>query len=321
VDPADANQPPEARAIQFRPPRSSLAVGRRFRLLVHDALPGAGVKPTAPPGFDAIGRLDLRPSPNETWLVVPSAGNDALRDHLWAEGRFAAWAAAEQTLAVAMALPTETEPERKAEAQHLHDRALRLAGRVDAMGAAGVGDLHGFERDLRDALHPPLSYLGTCARQQADGSLRSLLWPSVHEGMAHVLRASLQRTQAIADGSLPAWGDVLATSCRDVAHGLSWAARLLDDAERDRVAEATRLARDLATMAQSPAEPPAALPAAEAALQWHGKLARDAESAAVRGIVHPVVAEHLRRCAAKAHWDLQRAAGRLRLGSDPLTRP
>lgn len=302
---SDPGHPPP-----FRAPRSSLAMGRRFRLMARSPLVGAGIRPRVPGGFQAVGRdadLGATPeSPHEKLLVLPRPENVRPNDLAWGEGRYAADLASEQALFFSMVLPTETAPERKKEAQRLHERALKLFQRVDALGPGGIGDLRAFAEDVRGTLQPVLDFAEACRDSQSDGELQSLAWPSFFGHARDTLEVRLARMESIAAGrGLPSTEQVLA-ACAALAANARLAARLLDPAETETVAMATDLAVQLVGIGDSH-NAEAAGRILSSAVRIHTELARGVESGRFQSALNPILADHMRREALKAVDDLQRS--------------
>ena len=296
----------------MRAPRSSLAVGRRFRLLARSPLLGAGVRPKAPSGFRVIGRgTDAQAppeSPHEKFLLLPSLDGARSRDLAWAEARWAADCAAEDTLLLSMMLPTETAPERKSEAQRLHERALKLYSRVDALGPAGVGDPRSMASDVRSALEPVLGLLATCRRSQEAGELHGLAWPTLLKTMEDGLSHSLDRMDGALEAAAPAATPtgVFSVHAPRLARWLRITAHMLDPEEATRIARCTDLAGRLVGQASTANALVAKDLLRETADLLTG-LVRDVEAAQVKGILSPRSADRLRREAMKALDEAQRA--------------
>lgn len=297
---------------RFRPARSSLAVGRRFRLLAKGPLLGAGVRPRVPNGFRAIGRdpeaREGPESPYEKQLVVPLVGNNKARDLLWAEGRFATDVAVEDSLVFAMLLPTETAPDRKQEAQRLHERALKLYQRVDALGPSGMGDPRGFAEDLRSGLQPLLDFEETTGMAQERGQLHGLAVPSHFRHARRNLVARLDRMDAIATGDLlPSAHEVASLGCGLLAEEAHFTAHALDPSERARIQEAAYIAQRLEGAAAPMAETRGVEPVVQASIGFHTEVARGVEQATIQSALGPIRADGMRRLAVKVLDDLQRS--------------
>jgi hypothetical protein len=294
---------------RLRPPRSSLAVGRRFRLLAKAPLIGAGTRPRVPSGLVARGRSDdpmaAAESPHEKFLLLPQPGAGRSRDVAWAEARWAADMASEDALLLSMMLPTETAPERKQEAQRMHDRALKLFQRVDALGPSGVGDPRSLASDVRSALQPVLDLLRACRAAQEEGTLQSLAWPSLLRCAEEGLAASLDRIDAAATGApMGTVASVASTHAPRLARLALVTAHLLDPLEGAWTGRFRDVARRLDLAGGAPAGADEAFAAAVSA--WTD-CARAVEGGQVQSILNPMLADHLRREAVKALDDVRQA--------------
>lgn len=284
-------------------------MGRRFRLLAKAPLIGAGARPRVPSGFIALGRSDdpmaAVESPHEKFLLVPQPGTGRSRDVAWAEARWAADMASEDALLLSMMLPTETAPERKQEAQRMHDRALKVFQRIDALGPSGVGDPRSLASDVRTALQPVLDLLRACREAQEAGALQSLAWPSLLRAAEEGLASSLDRIDAAAASAPgPTVASVAAVHTPRLARLALVTAHLLDPLEQEWTGRFRTIAVRLDEVAPTPAGAEQAL--AQAVAAWTD-CARAVEAGEVQSILNPMLADHLRREAVKALDDLRQA--------------
>lgn len=310
--------------------------------MTHNTAKRRGMSPHAQPasrdGYRIVGRqtpskgtaesLAAPESQYEKQMILPTRENLEPRDHAWAEARFAVDIMAEHALFFSLLMPEELAPDEKAKAKQFHDQYTKLFARIDSKGPPTAGDLKGFVRDITTAIQPIIDYKEENHRRQVDGTLQSLVWPLFFDHTRREAVRWVRRMDDMAEGNVQLerrevvdfWGGIMDEHARFVAH-------LLDPEERDLVAKAFRTSDvfealrhghggPARALAKHPIDTASALiehpeldaveSAAETILEFKTDTVRKLETAQIKSIIHPILADHVRREAVKFLDELRR---------------
>lgn len=295
-------------------------------------------QPVARDGFQVWGRQnpdraeaphDAPPEkPYEKQMILPEATNLEPRDLVWADARFAVDIMGEHSLFFSLLLPPELAPEEKKQAQKFQQQYLKLFARIDSKGPPTAGEVKAYVRDIGAQIQPLIEYKEENHRRQVDGSLQSLVWPLFFDHTRREAVRWVARMEDIADGHVELnrkevvqfWGGIMDEHARFVAH-------LLDPEEYELVAKAFRTSDIFQALQNGKTGPVRALvtqpadtmrsllknpeldaveSAAETILDFKTDAARKIETGQIKSIIHPVLADHVRREAVKFLDELRR---------------
>jgi hypothetical protein len=273
------------------------------------------------------GRIE---KPFEKPVILPGSDDQDPARHAWADARFATDIMAEHGLFFALLMPPEVANPERTQALRFAEDFAALHQRIDAGSPPERGDLRRFTSQVIEAMKPFIEYKATMGDAQKDGTLRSLVWPLFFDHTRHEAERWSRRLEQLGQGE-PAldrkevaafWDNIMDEHARFVAH-------LLDPDEFELIEKANQasnvfaklgaggvggaaaaLAAEPGTVAQALTDNPetsAVLSAAETILDFKTKTARDIESARIKSVIDPRLADHVRREALKFVDELRRA--------------
>jgi hypothetical protein len=180
--------------------------------------------------------------------------------------------------------------------------------------AARTADLDGsnfaaFNHSTIELVKPFLDFKAQMGAEQASGRLQSLVWPSFFD---HTLREATRFTQRLTQFST---GDTAisrseASSFWTLIMGehAGFIAHLLDPEERGLILQALRTSNGFRQLhAQEPSEKESVMMAVEDILDFKVAAEKGIELGEIKSIIHPTLADHIRREAVKAADELKRA--------------
>lgn len=269
-------------------------------------------------------------SPYEKPMVLPAEGQVAAGVHVWADARFAVDIMMEHALFFTLLMPPELAPVERAQAEQFHRRFSALLERIEAEGPPEPSSVKSFAARVLEEIKPFIGYKVVMGERQANGSLRSLVWPLFFDHTRHEAERWTRRLEQVARGDTEFdkkevsrfWTEIMDEHARFVAH-------LLDPDEFaliDTCMKTSRVFCDLhkggahgvvsalidepSTVVHSLAQNPetnAILSAAETILDFKTKAARGIEAGKIKSIIDPRLADHVRREALKFVDELRRA--------------
>jgi hypothetical protein len=170
------------------------------------------------------------------------------------------------------------------------------------------GNYAGFATETINAVKPFIDFKHRMHEAQVKGSIRSLVWPLFFEHTAHEAERFIKRLDMLAKGNseyeraevVDFWTEIMGEHADFIAH-------LLDPQEKALHEKAMKTAGDFRKMNQQP--PAAREPVMAAANAIHDfKLQAEKGIAAgqIKSIIHPALADHVRREAVKFIDELKR---------------
>lgn len=263
-------------------------------------------------------------APFEKPVVLAGLANCAPRDLLWADALFASDILAEHAQFFALLIPKEVAHEANMEALLFHDQFKHLHQTIVIDGPPAESDLTSYVDHLREAMQPFIDYKQDCHRAQVRGELRSLAWPLFFDHTRREAQRWLARMDDIAAGHPLERREVVAFGCDIMEEHGKLIGHLLDPDEVPLLRKTTRRSnefRDLhppsgrrlanllpgaRPIGLSDQELDFVLAAAESVLDFKTETARGIETARIRSIIHPRLADHMRREAVKFVDELHR---------------
>jgi hypothetical protein len=266
--------------------------------------------------------------PYEKQMILPEWTNMEARDLVWADARFAVDIMSEHALFFSLLLPPELAPEEKAQAQKFQQQYLKLFAKIDSKGPPSEGELKGYVRNIAAEIRPLIEYKEENHERQVSGDLQSLVWPLFFDHTRREAVRWVARMEDIAEGNVDLdrkevidfWGGIMDEHARFVAH-------LLDPDEYELVAKAFRASDIFQALQHGKTGPVRALvtqpadtvkslvknpeldaveSAAETILDFKTDAARKIETGKIKSIIHPILADHVRREAVKFLDELKR---------------
>jgi len=299
-----------------------------------DTNPEAAAEIRAPvDSMDIITRTPNAAGPEskfEKVVILPNADDKDPANHAWADARFATDILSEHGLFFALLMPEELAKEERAEALGFY----REFGEMHRQIAAGTppqrSEVKPFLGRVREKVMPFIEYKRRLGDAQRSGKLRSLVWPLFFDHTRHEAERWERRFNALAGGEVEFerkevvtfWTNIIDEHARFVAHLLDpdeyaliekafKTAEVFRKLQSDGVAGAVAaLSAHPGTVASSLGQNPnadAVMSAAQTMLDFKTTAVRDIESARIKSIIEPRLADHVRREALKFVNELKRA--------------
>lgn len=146
--------------------------------------------------------------------------------------------------------------------------------------------------------------------EQTAGRLKSLAWPTFYDHTAREAEYYIARLGRLSAGDVAIDGDMAAEFWTlNMGEHAGFVAHLLDPTERELVEKAMKASRDfqkLHDMRNAPRDK--AIKGVEDILDFKTAAQKGIEAGTIKSIIHPTLADHVRREALKAADDLKRAA-------------
>jgi hypothetical protein len=272
-----------------------------------------------------------RPESNyEKIVIVPNADDKDLSNHAWADARFATDIMAEHALFFALLMPEELAKEERAEALGFYREFGELHRNIARSAPPERSGVKRYLGRIRDRIMPLIEYKGRLGDAQRSGKLRSLVWPLFFDHTKDEAERWNRRFDALSRGEVDFerrevvtfWTGVMDEHARFIAHLLDpdeyalietalKTAKVFRELQHDGLAGAVSAltaepATTLASLSQNP-EMDAVMSAAQTMLDFKTQAVRDIESARIKSIIEPRLADHVRREAIKFVNELKRA--------------
>jgi hypothetical protein len=272
----------------------------------------------APPPDRSFQVLTRRPgqppeSPTEKPVIVPAANDRDPGHHAWADAQFATDIMAEHAVFMAMLIPPGTGETELGQALSFANRFLSLNQRIASMPPPGRGELQSFVGTVVNEMQPLIDFKFLVAEEQRTGRIRSLIWPLFADHIRKEAERWTRRLAQLASGQseldrmevLSFWVDIREEHARFIAH-------LLDPDEFaliDRAMELSRTGRELeANPAPALQDPGMAMSLVQEIIDFKTAGARGIETAQIKSIIDPRLADHVRREAVKFADELRRVS-------------
>lgn len=186
-----------------------------------------------------------------------------------------------------------------------------FAGRFAAARKADLdtSNFAAFNHSTIELVKPFMDFKAHMGAEQASGRLRSLVWPSFFD---HTLREATRFTQRLTQFST---GDT-AISCSEASsfwtsimgEHAGFIAHLLDPDERELILKAMETSNGFRQLhVQEPSEKESVMMAVDDILDFKIAAEKGIEPGEIKSIIHPTLADHIRREAIKAADELKRA--------------
>jgi hypothetical protein len=285
---------------------------------------------------DTMDIITRRPNPNapeskyEKVVVLPNADDKDAANHAWADARFATDILSEHGLFFALLMPEELAKEERGEALTFYREFGEMHRQIAAAKPPERSEVKSFLGRVRERVMPFIEYKQRLGDAQRAGKLRSLVWPLFFDHTRHEAERWNRRFNALSQGQVEFerrevvtfWTNIMDEHARFVAHLLDpdeyaliekafKTAEVFRELQRDGVAGAvSALAAQPGTVAGSLSQNPdldAVMSAAQTMLDFKTQAVRDIESARIKSIIEPRLADHVRREALKFVNELKRA--------------
>ena len=266
----------------------------------------------------------------EKVVIVPNADDKDASNHAWADARFATDILSEHGLFFALLMPEELAKEERAEALGFYRDFGDMHRQIAATKPPEKSEVKPFLGRVREKVMPFIEYKQRLGDAQRTGRLRSLVWPLFFDHTRHEAERWERRFNALTRGQVEFerkevvtfWTNIMDEHARFVAHLLDpdeyeliekafKTAEVFRELQKDGVAGAvSALAAHPGTVADSLGKNPdldAVMSAAQTMLDFKTQAVRDIESARIKSIIEPRLADHVRREALKFVNELKRA--------------
>ena len=283
--------------------------------------------------MDVITRAPNAKGPESQYekvVIVPSQSDKDVANHAWADARFATDIMAEHALFFALLMPEELAKEERAEALGFHREFGELHRGIAGSRPPDRSGVKSYLGRIRDRMLPIIEFKQRLGDAQRAGKLRSLVWPLFFDHTRDEAERWNRRFDALSRGEVEFerkevvtfWTGIMDEHARFIAHLLDpdeyaliekalKTAKVFRELGRDGVAGAvSALAAEPGTTVGSLSQNPeidAVMSAAQTVLDFKTKAVRDIESARIKSIIEPRLADHVRREALKFVNELKRA--------------
>jgi hypothetical protein len=266
----------------------------------------------------------------EKVVILPNADDKDASNHAWADARFATDILSEHGLFFALLMPDELAKEERAEALGFYREFGEMHRQIAATKPPDKTEVKPFLGRVREKVMPFIEYKQRLGDAQRTGKLRSLVWPLFFDHTRHEAERWERRFNALGRGQVEFerkevvtfWTNIMDEHARFVAHLLDpdeyeliekafKTAEVFRELQKDGIAGAvSALAAHPGTVADSLGKNPdvdAVMSAAQTMLDFKTQAVRDIESARIKSIIEPRLADHVRREALKFVNELKRA--------------
>ena len=266
----------------------------------------------------------------EKVVILPNADDKDASNHAWADARFATDILSEHGLFFALLMPEELAKEERAEALGFYREFGEMHRQIAATKPPEKTEVKPFLGRIREKVMPFIEYKQRLGDAQRTGRLRSLVWPLFFDHTRHEAERWERRFNALTRGQVEFerkevvtfWTNIMDEHARFVAHLLDpeeyeliekafKTAEVFRELQKDGVAGAvSALAAHPGTVVDSLGKNPdvdAVMSAAQTMLDFKTQAVRDIESARIKSIIEPRLADHVRREALKFVNELKRA--------------
>jgi Domain of unknown function (DUF2935) len=245
-------------------------------------------------------------------VYVPDPGSTDPAAHALAENLFWTDALMEHARFFAMLMPGD---ELAAERRRAQDFAEGFASQFGRIESAGVdrGNVVAVSRTTTELTKPFIEFTRSMEDAQASGRLRSLVWPLYFDHTAREAERVVQRLAALSRGAIELdRNEVGQFWTRDVSDHSAFLAHLLDPQEFQTIDRAIRTARQFRDLHERrvaptgrPDDPLVAL--VQEVVDFDAAIEQGIDTGRLRSVIHPALADHVRREAVKFLDEARRA--------------
>jgi hypothetical protein len=242
-------------------------------------------------------------------VILPPPGSTDLVEHVRAENLFWTDVLMEHALFFFLLMPGRELIVQRAQAKRFQ---LLFARRFEEARTAPLdpGNVAAFNQATIELVQPFVEFKHQMRDAQASGQIRSFVWPLFFEHTAREGEHFIQRLTQLSGGDIePDRNEVVEFWTRIMFDHARFIAHLLDPDEEALIAQASDLAGTFRELLETP--PPSngdpVLEAANEIVDFKTAAEQGIEEGQIRSIIHPTLADHVRREAVKFVDDLQRA--------------
>jgi hypothetical protein len=242
-------------------------------------------------------------------VYVPQAGANDPVSLSHADNLFWTDILAEHALFFTLLMPGDDLAAPRAQAQDFHRRFTAQFERIRQSGG-NAGNYAALNRSTIEIARPFIEFKQRMREQQTAGRLHSLVWPLFFDHTAREAERFVSRLERFSrrdagdDRSevISFWTLIMAEHADFIAH-------LLDPEERDLILKAMKASNDFRTLrSQQPASTSPAMAAAEEIIDFKTAAAKGIQTGAIKSIINPALADHVRREAVKFADELRRVS-------------
>jgi DUF2935 family protein len=243
-------------------------------------------------------------------IILPAPGSTDPVEHTRAENLFWLDIMMEHALFFVLLMPGPELAAQRAQAEQFQ---ATFARRFEEARTAPLapGDVAAFNQATSELVRPFVEFKQRMREAQASGQLRSFVWPLFFDHTAREGEHFIQRLAQLSGGDLEQdrnevvefWTRIMFDHARFIAH-------LLDPDEEALIAQASEIAGTFRELHETPPPPSDGDPVVEAAneiVDFKTAAEEGIEAGQIRSIIHPTLADHVRREAVKFVDDLKRA--------------
>ena len=243
-------------------------------------------------------------------VILPAPGSTDLVEHVRAENLFWLDVMMEHALFFVLLMPGPELIVQRAQAKRFQ---LIFARRFEEARTAPLdpGNVAAFNQATIELVQPFVEFKHRMRDAQASGQIRSFVWPLFFDHTAREGEHFIQRLTQLSGGDIEPdrnevvdfWTSIMFDHARFIAH-------LLDPDEEALIAQASDLAGTFRELHETPPPPSNGDPVLEAAnemVDFKTAAEQGIEEGQIRSIIHPTLADHVRREAVKFVDDLERA--------------
>lgn len=213
----------------------------------------------------------------------------------------------EHALFLTLLMPGDRLRTPRAEARQLQIRfaQLFLYARDNVWQDGGLSPLLS---TTRSSVQQIIAFKRRVQEEQARGVLRSLVWPSFAEHVAHEAERFARRLDQLAGGDAALQLDEIGSFWMEImAEHFGFIAHLLDPKERELVAKAMARSEELDRARAQPADRARLTTVAEEVIDFKTAAEQGIETGQIKSIIDPALADHVLREAVKFSDEIKRA--------------
>ena len=244
-------------------------------------------------------------------VILPAPGSTDLVEHTRAENLFWLDVMMEHALFFVLLMPGPELAAQRAQAEQFQ---ATFARRFEEARTAPLdpGDVAAFNQATIELVRPFVEFKQRLREAQASGQIRSFVWPLFFEHTAREGEHFIERLAQLSGGDLELdrnevvefWTRIMFDHARFIAH-------LLDPDEEALIAQASDIAGNFRELHETQPPPSDGDPVVEAAneiVDFKTAAEEGIEAGQIRSIIHPTLADHVRREAVKFVDDLKRTS-------------
>lgn len=237
-----------------------------------------------------------------TYLPAPGSRDPVA--HSIAENLFWNEQMMEHAIFFTMLMPGPELARQRAEAQRFQGIFAGQLARSRAIGA----NYRGFNQSTINQVRRFVDFKHRMERLQESGRLKSLVWPTFFEHTAREAEYFANRLDRLSRGDTAVDGRAATDFwARIMGEHADFVAHLLDPEERALVAKAMDTSRAFHGMRGQVVPKATALSAVDQIIDFKVAAARGINAGQIKSIIHPALADHVRREALKAADELRRS--------------